>query len=44
MRLLAIPGGKRVGEVLEKLLERVLDDPSLNTRETLERLVLDSTG
>jgi tRNA nucleotidyltransferase (CCA-adding enzyme) len=27
--------GKRVGEVLAVLLERVLDDPSLNTRETL---------
>jgi tRNA nucleotidyltransferase (CCA-adding enzyme) len=27
--------GKRVGEVLARLLDRVLDDPSLNTRETL---------
>jgi len=28
-------GGPRIGEVLEALLDRVLEDPSLNTRETL---------
>ncbi|MEO7985353.1 MAG: CCA tRNA nucleotidyltransferase [Gemmatimonadales bacterium] len=27
--------GKRIGEILAALLERVLDDPSLNTRESL---------
>jgi poly(A) polymerase/tRNA nucleotidyltransferase (CCA-adding enzyme) len=39
MRVLDIPPGRRVGEVLEQLLERVLDDPTLNTKETLEDLV-----
>lgn len=39
MRILGVPPGPRVGQVLEALLERVLDDPSLNTRENLERLV-----
>jgi hypothetical protein len=28
-----------VGEVLSRLLERVLDDPNLNSREQLLRLV-----
>jgi hypothetical protein len=28
-----------VGEILEQLLERVLDDPKLNDRDTLEALV-----
>jgi tRNA nucleotidyltransferase (CCA-adding enzyme) len=40
MRLLAIPPGRVVGEVLEKLLELVIDDPSLNDRDKLETLVL----
>jgi tRNA nucleotidyltransferase (CCA-adding enzyme) len=44
MRLLAIPPGRRVGEVLEALLEKVLDDPSLNERETLARLVREMGG
>ena len=39
MRLLDIPAGRRVGQVLEELLERVLDDPKLNGRATLEDLV-----
>jgi tRNA nucleotidyltransferase (CCA-adding enzyme) len=39
MRLLAIPPSPLVGEVLRRLLERVLDDASLNTREKLEALV-----
>lgn len=39
MRVLAIPPGRRVGEVLEALLDRVLDRPELNQRATLERLV-----
>ena len=30
-----------VGEVLEKLLERVMDDPTLNEREKLEALLLE---
>ena len=32
---LGVPRGPRVGQVLDQLLERVLDDPSLNTRERL---------
>jgi putative nucleotidyltransferase with HDIG domain len=39
MRLLGIAGGRKVGEVLESLLEAVLDEPALNTREELERRV-----
>ncbi len=38
MRLLGIPPGRQVGAVLERLLERVLDEPALNTREKLEEL------
>ena len=33
--VLGISPGPRVGEVLDALLERVLDDPSLNTRDRL---------
>jgi hypothetical protein len=39
MRVLAIPPGRRVGEVLGRLLELVFDDPELNKRETLLDLV-----
>jgi tRNA nucleotidyltransferase (CCA-adding enzyme) len=39
MRILAIAPGRRIGQILERLLERVLDDPALNTREKLEELV-----
>jgi tRNA nucleotidyltransferase (CCA-adding enzyme) len=39
MRLLAIPPSRLVGQVLEALLERVLDDPTLNTAERLAALV-----
>jgi tRNA nucleotidyltransferase (CCA-adding enzyme) len=39
MRLLGIPPCKRVGVVLDELLERVIDEPELNTKETLERMV-----
>ncbi len=39
MRVLDIPPGKQVGVILEELLERVLDDPTLNEKETLERMV-----
>jgi putative nucleotidyltransferase with HDIG domain len=44
MRILGIPPSHRVGEVLEELLEKVLDEPGLNERETLERLVRESAG
>jgi tRNA nucleotidyltransferase (CCA-adding enzyme) len=36
---LGVPPGRRVGEVLDRLLDRVLDDPSLNTPERLSALV-----
>jgi len=39
MRELRIGPGRQVGEVLSRLLERVLDDPDLNTREQLIRLL-----
>jgi tRNA nucleotidyltransferase (CCA-adding enzyme) len=39
MRVLGTPPGPQVGRVLEQLLERVLDDPGLNEKETLERLI-----
>jgi tRNA nucleotidyltransferase/poly(A) polymerase len=38
MTLLGLPPGPRVGKILTELLDRVLDDPQLNTRETLLRL------
>jgi len=37
--VLGVPPGPRVGDVLDHLLDRVLDDPSLNTRERLSALV-----
>jgi tRNA nucleotidyltransferase (CCA-adding enzyme) len=39
MRVLGVAPGPEVGAILEKLLERVLDDPSLNERERLEALL-----
>ena len=39
MRELAIKPSRRVGDVLEMLLEKVVEDPSLNERETLLRLI-----
>jgi tRNA nucleotidyltransferase (CCA-adding enzyme) len=44
METLGIPPSRRVGEVLHALLERVLDDPALNSRETLLRLVREGAG
>jgi tRNA nucleotidyltransferase (CCA-adding enzyme) len=41
MRILGIPPGREIGVILERLLERVLDDPSLNEPEKLEALVLE---
>ena len=38
MRMFSIDPGKAVGDVLDQLMERVLDDPSLNTREKLTSL------
>lgn len=39
MAVLGTPPGRHVGEILEHLLERVLDDPSLADRERLLALV-----
>jgi tRNA nucleotidyltransferase (CCA-adding enzyme) len=44
MRALAIPPGRIVGQVLEKLLERVIDDPTLNEKEKLLALVPEIVG
>lgn len=41
MRILKIQPGPRVGEVLNFLMEKVLDDPRLNQRETLLKLIKD---
>ncbi len=38
MRMFEIPPGPTVGEVLDYLMERVLDDPQLNTKEQLEEI------
>jgi tRNA nucleotidyltransferase (CCA-adding enzyme) len=35
---LGVPPGRRIGEVLDLLLDRVLTDPSLNTRDRLTAL------
>ena len=35
---MGMPSGRQIGETLSALLERVLDDPSLNTREILLKL------
>lgn len=39
MAVLKIKPGPKVGEVLNILLEKVLDDPKLNTRETLLEMI-----
>ena len=39
MQILNLPPGREIGVLLERLLERVLDDPSLNERGKLEALL-----
>jgi len=39
MRILGCKPGRGVGELLRRILERVLDDASLNEKEKLEALV-----
>jgi tRNA nucleotidyltransferase (CCA-adding enzyme) len=39
MRELGIPSGRKVGEILERLLDEVLEDPALNERGRLLRRV-----
>jgi tRNA nucleotidyltransferase (CCA-adding enzyme) len=41
LRKLGIPAGPLMGEILRDLLERVTDDPSLNTPEALAEIVRD---
>ena len=38
MTMFGIAPGKDVGDVLDHLLEKVLDDPALNTKDDLKRL------
>ena len=40
MRELQLPPGRHIGVILNELLETVLDDPSMNTREILIPLAL----
>ena len=44
LRALGIPPGPLYGEILRGLLERVTDDPSLNERERLLRMVREGLG
>jgi tRNA nucleotidyltransferase (CCA-adding enzyme) len=39
MRILGLPPSRQIGVLLERLLERVLDDPSLNEPEKLEAML-----
>ena len=39
MRTLKIPSGPKVGKILNDLLETVLDDPKLNSRSTLLKMI-----
>lgn len=39
MKVLNIPPGPKVGQILGTLLEKVLDDPKLNERETLLKMI-----
>ena len=44
LRALGIPPGPRFGEILRDLLERVTDDPTLNSRDRLTRIVREENG
>jgi tRNA nucleotidyltransferase (CCA-adding enzyme) len=44
LRALGIPAGPLYGEILRDLLERVTDDPSLNTAESLSAIVRDAVN
>ena len=41
METLNVPAGPKVGQVLDALLEKVLDDPKLNDKTTLLKLIKD---
>jgi hypothetical protein len=36
---MGVPKGPKIGRILNELLEKVLDDPSLNTKEKLTEIV-----
>jgi len=40
MKILNIPPGPKVGEVLKSLFDKVMDNPELNEKETLIKLVV----
>ena len=42
MALLGMPPGPEVGKILEFLLEKVLNDPSLNTFQKLKDLAIEN--
>ncbi len=44
IELLGIEGGPEVGEILERLLDLVIEQPELNTRERLLEIVADMRG
>ena len=44
MIALGIPPGPRVGEILRALLERVIEDPAANQKETLLALARELAG
>jgi hypothetical protein len=44
MRILNIKPGPKVGTTLNQLFEEVLDNPELNTKEYLEKRVLEIAG
>jgi hypothetical protein len=41
MKLLSIPPGPKIGQILNALLEEVLDKPDLNTEEYLQNRVVE---
>ncbi|MCP3901690.1 MAG: tRNA adenylyltransferase, partial [Desulfobacteraceae bacterium] len=41
IKTLNIDQGPLVGKILEYLFEKVLDDPALNTKTELEKLILE---
>jgi tRNA nucleotidyltransferase (CCA-adding enzyme) len=44
LKLLGLRPGPQFGEIMRVLLDRVIEDPSLNERETLLRITRDSIG
>ncbi len=41
MKILNLPPGPKVGEILNHLLEKVLDDPKLNEKEILLKMIME---